>query len=93
MLSEGALEESCAIWLESLILKIQYARGHFKEAKKRLDPYLDELDERYDFICSGEKCAPAVEYLFYKMVYFKCKLLRKLRLLPEAEETCNFIMD
>lgn len=82
------------MWLESQIFKTEYARGFFKQALLRLDTYLEELDEKFDFIGSGDKVdPPSMEYLFYKLVYMKCKLQRKLRLLTDAEDTCNLLIE
>jgi hypothetical protein len=74
-------------------MKTQYARGHFKQALEKLELYLDELDEKYDLIEGGDKLDCHIEYLFYKLVYIKCKFQRKVRLLSDCEETCNFLID
>jgi hypothetical protein len=83
-----------SIWLESQIFKTEYARGFLKQALQRLDTYLDELDEKFEFITSGVKEYPSeIEYLFYKLIFFKCKLQRKMRLLTDCEDTCNLLID
>jgi phage tail tube protein FII len=71
-----------------------YARGHFKQAYERVQTEIKALDEKKKNIPEGETCTAedtTVSY-FYKLHYTKAKLERKMRLLTEAESTCDFLI-
>lgn len=35
----------------------------------------------------------SIEYLFFKLCYFKAKLQKKLRMFTDCESTCQFLVD
>ena len=87
-----------AIWLTNQIFKTQYQRGHYKQALESVGTLLDELDAKYSFTSEDEQTPidaerDKFEYLFFKLVYVKAKLLRKTRQMQECDDTCSFLVD
>ena len=86
------------LWLTNQIFKTQYKRGHFKQALEKIGPLLDELDAEFSFTTESEGTKvdaerDKFEYVFFKLLYVKAKLLRKTRQMQECDDTCTFIID
>ena len=63
-------------------MKTQYQRGHFNQMKDTLVDLLTKLDTTYKFSSGSATEAEdsdAFEYIYYKFMYMKAKVLRKTR--------------
>ena len=49
-------------------------RGHYKQAFTMIDSLVDDLESKHNFIQNEGTCDAALEYMFFKLVYFKAKL-------------------
>jgi hypothetical protein len=66
-----------------------YQRGDFKQAFERVQASIDSISTQRS---NDEVDAHTLHY-FYKLHYSKAKLQRKMRLLTDAEATCDFLID
>lgn len=93
-----------AVWLRHQIFKTQFQRGHFKKALDSIVELLEKLDEKYGLIQGvivtprGEQpVSPeerdSIEFYYFKLLYTKAKIQRKMRLLKSADETCQYLID
>jgi hypothetical protein len=69
--------------------------GHFKEAIESLAAVIEKVDEKYKITTTTDQSEQVsiMKYMFFKLVHMQARLMRKLRLLTECDDTCNFIID
>jgi hypothetical protein len=69
--------------------------GHFKEALAAVAPVIEQIDVKYQITTTTDQSenVSTMKYMFFKLVHMQARLQRKLRLLTECDDTCNFIID
>ncbi len=67
-----------------------HKRGHLAQSLAQIHHYLEELDAKYDFIKQPNQ---PLESLFFKLVYMKAQLQKKVCILTECDTTCMFLVD
>ena len=87
-------EDSKRLWLLNQIVKTEYSRGHFKQAFERVNNEIKDLDDKLkqNFEDSPPTDQDTSTHYFYKFHYTKAKLERKMRLLTDAETTCDLLI-
>lgn len=64
-----------------------------QQALTSVNSLLDELDLKHEFVAQKEGSDANLQYYFYKLIYFKVKVLRKLRMINDADTTAQFLVD
>lgn len=65
-------------------------RGHLAQSLEQIHNYLEVLDAKYNFMTKPNQ---PLESLFFKLVFMKAQIQKKVCLLTECDTTCMFLVD